>query len=88
MSGEGSVQGRDDKPGADEDRLVHVHSDEVPPSIRVAALELMTAGDTLWRCPRLTGKSKGWSGKGPPQVANEWWLMDSNGDLIEVFWEL
>ena len=75
--------------GDGEDRLVDVHSPEVPPGIRAGVLRLMQPGDQLWRCPRL-GAPRGLLGVlgvGPRDVVIEWWLMDAQGGLIEAFWE-
>lgn len=70
-----------------EDRPVAVHSDEVPVSVRQAVLRVMADGDTLWRGPRLGG-TKGWFGSGKRYLVIEWWLIDSEGELIEAFWEV
>lgn len=75
--------------GNGEDRLVDVHSPEVPPGIRAGVLRLMQPGDQLWRCPRL-GAPRGLLGVlgvGPRDAVIEWWLMDAQGGLIEAFWE-
>ena len=37
--------------GDGEDRLVDVHSPEVPHSIRTQVLAMAQPGDQLWRCP-------------------------------------
>ena len=63
--------------GDGENRLVDVHSPEVPP------------GDQLWRCPRL-GAPHGLLevlGVGRRDGVIEWWLLDAQGELIESFWE-
>ena len=39
--------------GNGEDRLVDVHSPEVPPAIRARVLQMMQPGDQLWACPRM-----------------------------------
>lgn len=69
-----------------DDRTVDVHAAEVPPAVRDAVLARMVPGDTLWRCPRM-GAPKGGLGLGRREVLVEWWLIDANGGLIEVFWE-
>ena len=74
---------------ADEDRPVNVHDAEVPASVRQAVLALMGAGDVLWRCPRL-GAPRGplsLLGIGKQNVVIEWWLIDAQGELAEVFWQ-
>ena len=73
---------------ADEDRPVNVHDAEVPASVRQAALALMGPGDALWRCPRL-GAPRGplsLLGLGHKDVVIEWWLVDAQGELVDVFW--
>lgn len=71
----------------EDDCRVDVFSDEVPALVRQAALKLMRPGDTLWRCPRL-GAAAGMFGSGGLETVIEWWLLDIQGDLIEVFWEM
>jgi hypothetical protein len=75
--------------GNGEDRPVDVHAPEVPASVRQAVLAIEQPGDELWRCPRL-GAPRGLLGVlgvGPRSVVIEWWLLDAQGELIEVFWE-
>lgn len=69
-----------------DDRLVDVYSPEVPPAIRGAVLALKKPGDTLWRCPRSTGRKR-WFRARQQAVAIEWWLIGADGELIEAFWE-
>lgn len=75
--------------GDGEDRLVDVHSPEVPPALRAAVLQRMQPGDQLWRCPRLGAPRGplGVFGLGQRPVVIEWWLMGADGELIEAFWE-
>ena len=40
--------------GDGEDRLVDVHSPEVPHSFHTQVLAMAQPGDQLWRCPRLS----------------------------------
>jgi len=72
-----------------DDRQVDVYADEVPEGVRQEVLKLMQPGDTLWRCPSLSGP-RGPSaspGIGQRDVVIEWWLLDANGELIEAFWQ-
>ncbi|HQY39395.1 MAG TPA: hypothetical protein PLE21_07835 [Giesbergeria sp.] len=75
--------------GDGEDRLVDLHSPEVPPAVRAGVLALMQPGDQLWRCPRRSAPRGllGVLGVGPRTVVTEWWLLDAQGELIEAFWE-
>ena len=75
--------------GSGEDRLVDVHSPEVPPAIRARVLQMMQPGDQLWACPRMSGRRGPLSllGAGTRSVIIEWWLHDAEGELIEAFWE-
>jgi len=72
----------------DDDRMVDVHSPEVPTSIRDAVLVIMGPGDQLWRCPCLSPGRRGFFGIGaqPDRVVIEWWLSSADGELIEAFW--
>ncbi len=72
-----------------QDTLVDVNSPLVPPAVRAAVLRLMQPGDELWRAPALSAPRGlfGIFGFGPRSVVIEWWLIDSEGNLIEVFCE-
>lgn len=35
----------------------------------------------------MTPKTPRWA-LGPHDAATEWWLIDADGELIEVFWEV
>ncbi|MBN8558178.1 MAG: hypothetical protein LCH72_03475 [Proteobacteria bacterium] len=72
--------------GSGEDRLVDVHSPEVPAGIRDRVLQQMQPGDHLWCCPR-RGPRRGLLGLGERTVMIEWWLLDAQGELIDAFWE-
>lgn len=76
--------------GDGEDRRVDPHSPEVPPSIRAKVLSMAQPGDQLWRCPRWGAPrgALGLLGVGPRDAVIEWWLIDADGELIEVFWEV
>ena len=76
--------------GDGEDRRVDPHSPEVPPSIRAKVLSMAQPGDQLWRCPRWGAPrgALGFLGVGPRDAVIEWWLIDADGELIEVFWEV
>ena len=75
--------------GDGEDRLVDLHSPEVPPAVRARVLALAQPGDQLWRCPRRSAPRGllGILGVGQRDVVIEWWLLDAQGELIEAFWE-
>lgn len=75
--------------GDGQDRLVDVHSPEVPPALRRDVLARMQPGDELWRCPRRSAPrgALGLLGIGQRDVVIEWWLLAAEGDLIEAFWE-
>ncbi|MDP2770572.1 MAG: hypothetical protein Q8O81_12155 [Giesbergeria sp.] len=75
--------------GDGEDRLVDLHSPEVPPTVRARVLALAQPGDQLWRCPRRSAPRGllGILGVGQRDVVIEWWLLDAQGELIEAFWE-
>jgi hypothetical protein len=75
--------------GDGEDRLVDLHSPEVPPTVRARVLALAQPGDQLWRCPRRSAPRGllGILGVGQRDVVIEWWLLDAHGELIEAFWE-
>ncbi len=76
--------------GNGEDRLMDLHSPEVPASIRARVQALAQPGDQLWRCPRLSAPrgALGLLGVGRRDAVIEWWLVDADGDLIEAFWEV
>lgn len=75
------------RPDSDtEDREVDVHEACVPPGIRAEVLSRMQPGDRLWRCPRTTRSSRSRSVV-PDGTVIEWWLIDSDGELVEAFWE-
>ena len=76
--------------GDGEDRLVDVHSPEVPHSFHTQVLAMAQPGDQLWRCPRLSAPrgALGILGVGQRDVVIEWWLLDPQGELIEAFWEV
>ena len=46
--------------GDGEDRLVDLHSPEVPAAVRAKVQALAQPGDHLWRCPRRAGCSAFW----------------------------
>ena len=76
--------------GDGEDRMVDVHSPEVPPSVRAKVLAMAQPGDQLWRCPRQSAPRRlfGILGAGKRDAVIEWWLLDAQGELIEAFWEM
>ena len=76
--------------GDGEDRLVDMHSPEVPPSIRAKVQAMAQPGDQLWRCPRRSAPRGVLAivGVGPRDAVIEWWLLDAQGELIEAFWEV
>lgn len=69
-----------------EDQKVDVHDACVPPGIRAEVLSRMEPGDALWRCPRSTRSSQSRLAAQGGSVI-EWWLVDSDGELVEAFWE-
>lgn len=75
--------------GNGEDRLMDLHSPEVPASIRARVQAMAQPGDQLWRCPRLSAPrgALGLLGVGRRDAVIEWWLLDADGELIEAFWE-
>lgn len=76
--------------GNGEDRLMDLHSPEVPASIRARVQAMAQPGDQLWRCPRLSAPrgALGLLGVGRRDAVIEWWLLDADGELIEAFWEV
>ena len=76
--------------GNGEDRLMDLHSPEVPASIRARVQAMAQPGDQLWRCPRLSAPrgALGLLGVGRREAVIEWWLLDADGELIEAFWEV
>ena len=76
--------------GNGEDRLMDLHSPEVPASIRARVQAMAQPGDQLWRCPRLSAPrgALGLLGVGRRDAVIEWWLVDADGELIEAFWEV
>lgn len=76
--------------GNGEDRLMNLHSPEVPASIRARVQAMAQPGDQLWRCPRLSAPrgALGLLGVGRRDAVIEWWLLDADGELIEAFWEV
>ena len=76
--------------GNGEDRLMDLHSPEVPASIRARVQAMAQPGDQLWRCPRLSAPRGGLGllGVGRRDAVIEWWLLDADGELIEAFWEV
>lgn len=75
--------------GDGEDRLMDLHSPEVPASIRARVQAMAQPGDQLWRCPRRSAPHGllGVLGVGPRDAVIEWWLLDADGELIEALWE-
>lgn len=73
-----------------EDRLVNVHSPEVPLGIRARVQVMAQQGDQFWRCPRWGAPrgALGLLGVGRRDAVIEWWLLDTDGELIEAFWEV
>lgn len=73
-----------------EDRLMDLHSPEVPPAIRARVLAMAQPGGELWRCPRRSAPRGllGIVGVGPRDAVIEWWLLDAQGALIDAFWEV
>jgi hypothetical protein len=67
----------------EQDRRVDPSDPEVPANVRAAVLQRWQSGDSLWRCPRLSGRKSWFSAK--RTVIIEWWLLDANGDLIDGF---
>lgn len=76
--------------GDGEDRLVDLHSPEVPAAVRAKVQALAQPGDHLWRSPRRSAPRGllGILGVGQRDVVIEWWLLDAQGELIEAFWEV
>ena len=76
--------------GNGEDRLMDLHSPEVPASIRARVQAMAQPGDQLWRCPRLSAPrgALGLLGVGRRDAVIEWWLLAADGELIEAFWEV
>lgn len=79
-----------DEIGDGQDRLMDIHSPDVPPGVRNKVLAMAGPGDALWRCPRLSAPRGvlGLLGIGPRSAVIEWWLVDAQGELIEAFWEV
>jgi hypothetical protein len=55
-----------------EDEPIPLDHPLVPPPIALAVRQIFQPGDALHRVPTNKGL--------------EWWLLDSNGELIEAFW--
>ena len=73
----------------DADRQVDLQSPELLAAFRLAALAQWSAGDSLWRCPRLSARqgALGWLGFGQQRVVIEWWHIDADGELVEAYWQ-
>jgi hypothetical protein len=69
----------------EEDRRVDLDDPAIPAGIRAAVQPYWQPGDSLWRCPRNSGRTTWFSSK--KIVVIEWWLCDANGELIETFWD-
>ncbi len=71
-----------------EDRIVDVHDPEVPPGIRRDVLANLPPGGVLMRCPRREPAHglAGLLGLGRDGVTIEWWLLDADGELIDIYW--
>lgn len=68
----------------EEDRRVDPSDPEVPASVRSTVLPPWQPGDSLWRCPRVGGRKSWFSTE--REIVIEWWLLDANGELIDVYW--
>ena len=86
----GPIPATPEEIGNGEDRLMDLHSPEVPASIRARVQAMAQPGDQLWRCPRLSAPrgALGLLGVGRRDAVIEWWLLDADGELIEAFWEV
>lgn len=51
--------------------------DELPPGVRACIGPALPPGHTVWACPSDNGRGG---------VHIEWWWLDEDEELIEVFW--
>ena len=74
--------------GDGEDRLVDLHSPEVPPTVRARVLALAQPGDQLWRCPRRSAPRGplGILGVGQRDVVREGRPPAAQGELVAARW--